>query len=129
MSSCRTRTSRSPVSTSRPRTPRGASLLRHVLVPDPNLSLAGFDLATENVAASFLASPKAYILLLTGAVLAAFANLRYGWDYSGILIPALLSLVILTTTKFIATLAEVAVLLVVARLLIRATPLGRWNIE
>jgi hypothetical protein len=105
------------------------ALLRFVFVPYTNLSLSGFDLATENVAASFLASPKAYILLLTGAVLAAFGNLRYGWDYSGILIPALLGLIVATPTKFLATLAEVAVLVSVARVLMRVTPLRRANIE
>jgi len=104
-------------------------LLRFLFIPHTNLSLAGFTLATENIAASFLSSPKAYILLLTGAVLAASANLRYGWDFNGILIPALLSLVVVSPVKFTATIVEVLVLVFVVRLLIQITPLKRSNIE
>ncbi len=104
-------------------------LLRFVFVPYTNLSLAGFELATENIGASFLASPKVYILLLTGATLAAAANLRYGWDFNGILIPALLALVVLEPVKFVATFVEVFVLLGAAALVIRFTPLSRANIE
>jgi hypothetical protein len=104
-------------------------LLRYLLVPYTNLSLASFQLATENIAASFLGSPKTYLLLLTGAVLAAVANVRYGWDYGGILLPALLALVVAHPTKFAATLAEVLVLLGSVRVLLAVTPLGRWNSE
>ncbi len=104
-------------------------LLRYVLLPNTNLSLAGFHLATENVAASFLASPRAYLVLLTGASLAAIANVRYGWDYNGILIPALLALVVWNPQRLAATVLEVLVLLAVVAVLSRTTALGRWNIE
>jgi hypothetical protein len=104
-------------------------LLRFVLMPYTNLSLATFSLATENIAASFLSAPKAYILVLTGAVLGAAANLRYGWDFNGILIPALLALIVVDPLKLTATLVEVVVLVAAARALLAITPLGRWNIE
>lgn len=104
-------------------------LLRYLLVPYTNLSLAGFELANENVAASFLASPKAYILLLTGALLAAAANVRYGWDFNGILVPALVGLVVVEPLKLGATFAEAVVLLFVTKGVILATPLKRANIE
>lgn len=104
-------------------------LLKYVLVPYTNLSLAGFELATENVGASFLASPKAYILLLTGAVLAAVANVRYGWDFNGILVPALVGLVVVEPVKLGATFAEAVILLFVTKAVIRLTPLSRANIE
>lgn len=104
-------------------------LLRYLLLPHTNLSLAGFNLATENISTSFLASPKAYILLLTGAILAAFANLRYGWDYNGVLIPALLTLVVTHPLKLAATVAEVMVLLGVVQLAMRLPPLRTANIE
>jgi hypothetical protein len=104
-------------------------LLRYVFVPYTNLSLEGFELATENVAASFLASPKAYILLVTGAVLAAAANVRYGWDFNGILVPALMGLVVIEPVKFLATLAEALVLVFVVALLRKLRPLARANIE
>jgi Capsule biosynthesis CapC len=107
-------------------------LLRFVLLRYTNLSLSGFQLASENVAASFLASPKAYILLIAGAAIAAATNVRFGWDFNGILIPALLALVIVEPTKLLATFAEAVVLLGAASLvlfLVRMTPLARANVE
>jgi hypothetical protein len=104
-------------------------ILKFVLLPHTNLSLAGFELATEDVAASFLASPKAYILLITGAILAASANVLDGWDFNGILIPALLALVVLEPVKFGATFVEALVIVAIATVLVRTTRLGRANIE
>ena len=104
-------------------------LLRFVLVPHTNLSLAGFELATEDIAASFLGSPKAYILLLTGAVLAAASNVLDGWDFNGILVPALLALVVIEPFKFFATFAEALLLVAFVAVLLKTTPLGRANIE
>jgi hypothetical protein len=104
-------------------------LLRFVLIPYTNLSLAGFELATEDVAASFLASPKAYILLITGAILAAAANVLDGWDFNGILIPALLSLVVIEPVKFGATFVEALVIVAVATAILKTTRLGRANVE
>lgn len=104
-------------------------LLRYVLLPHTNLSLAWFQLANEDVAASFLASPRAYVVLVTGAVLAAAANLRYGWDYHGIMLPALLALAVDSPGVLATTLIEVLVLLWIVRGLLRWTRVGRWNIE
>lgn len=104
-------------------------LLRFVLLPHTNLSLGGFYLATENVASSFLASPRAYLMLLTGASLAAAANVRWGWDYNGILVPALLSLTLGGPERLLITFGESLLLVWSVRLLLRATRVGRWNIE
>lgn len=104
-------------------------ILRYVLLPHTNLSLAGFELATEDVAASFLDSPKAYILLITGATLAAAANLLDGWDFNGILVPALLSLVVLEPVKLGTTFLEAIVLAAVAQWMLRHTRLSRANVE
>jgi hypothetical protein len=104
-------------------------LLKFVLVPYTNLSLYGFELATEDVAASFLGSPKAYILLITGAILAASANVLDGWDFNGILVPALLSLVVFEPVKFGATFAEALIIFAVATVAIKYTRLGRANVE
>lgn len=104
-------------------------LLRYLFIPYTNLSLEGFELATENVAASFLNSPQAYILLLTGAVLAAAANVKWGWDFNGILVPALIGLVVMEPIKLAATFAESVILLFTVMLVIKVTPLKRANIE
>jgi len=104
-------------------------LLKFVLIPHTNLSLAGFELATEDIAASFLDSPKAYILLITGAILAAAANVLDGWDFNGILIPALLALVVVEPVKFGATFVEAIVIVGIAMALVKTTRLGRANVE
>lgn len=104
-------------------------VLRFVLLPYTNLSLAGFQLATEDVAASFLDSPKAYILLITGAMLAAASNLLDGWDFHGILVPALLSLIILEPIKLGATFVEALLVWAIAAQLLARTRLGRANVE
>lgn len=104
-------------------------LLKFLLVPHTNLSLYGFQLATEDVAASFLSSPKAYIILITGAILAASANLLDGWDFNGILVPALLALVVIEPTKFLATFVEALVIYGMAKALLGYTRVGRANIE
>ncbi|MBI2392469.1 MAG: poly-gamma-glutamate biosynthesis protein PgsC/CapC [Deltaproteobacteria bacterium] len=104
-------------------------LLKLVLLPHTNLSLAGFELATEDVASSFLDSPKAYILLITGAILAAAANVLDGWDFNGILVPALLSLVVLEPVKLGATFIEAVVIVMIAAALLKSTRLGRANVE
>ena len=104
-------------------------LLREVLVPHTNLSLAGFELATENMTASFLASPKAYVFLLTGAAIASAANVRYGWDFNGILVPALLGLTVIEPVKLGATFLEALLLYAFVTALVRTTPLRRANLE
>lgn len=104
-------------------------LLKFVLLPHTNLSLAGFELATEDVASSFLDSPKAYILLITGAILAAAANVLDGWDFNGILVPALLSLVVLEPVKLGATFVEAVLIVMIASALLKSTRLGRANVE
>jgi hypothetical protein len=103
--------------------------VRYVLIPHTNFSLEGFDLATEDVAAHFLGSPKSYFLLMTGAAIAAATNLRYGWDFNGIMVPALLALVVLEPVKLAATLCEALCLVVVVPLFVRLTPLARANLE
>lgn len=105
------------------------ALLRWVLIPHTNLSLAGFHLLTEDVAASFLGSPKAYFVLLTGAALASIANVKWGWDFGGILIPGLLGLVVLHPAKLLSTGAEALLLVGAVHVLRAGTPVGRWNIE
>lgn len=91
------------------------ALLRFVLLPYTNLSFANLALTYENVALDFLGSPKAYMILLTGAFLAAQYNLRYGWDYSGVLVPSLIALAWFTPRSVVVTLAEAVLLFLATR--------------
>lgn len=86
------------------------ALLRWVLLPYTNLSDASLILLYEDSAIDFLSNAKSYIVLLVTAYLASIANLRYGWDFGGILIAALLSLLWWTPLKLVLTLLEAVLL-------------------
>src|SRR5687767_552245 len=104
-------------------------ILRHVLLPFTNLSYSSLSLTYENVALDFLASPKAYIILLTGTYVAARYNLLYGWDFSGILIPALLALACFSPIRLVTTAAEALLLVFVVRGLLLLPFLRTRNLE
>lgn len=92
-------------------------VLKVVLLDHTNLSLANFELSYEDLALDFRSSPRAYVLLLTGAWIGSQMNLRYGWDYGGILVPGLLALCWLKPMTVFATVFEalfIAMLLSVA---------------
>jgi hypothetical protein len=105
------------------------AVLAYVLLPYTNLSFSRLELTYENVALDFLSSPKAYILLLTGAYLGSRYNLLYGWDYAGVLVPALLALGWLAPHRLATTLVETLMLVLVMRVLIRAPGFRTMNLE
>lgn len=86
-----------------------------ILLPYTNLSLSSVELTYENAAVNFVAHAKAHIILLCAAWLAAQFNLSYGWDFNGILVPALLALLWLTPLKLLATLVEAVIVLYLTR--------------
>ena len=104
-------------------------VLAYVLMPWTNLSMSSFELLYEDTAVDFLGNAKSYILLLTTAAVAARFNLRYGWDFGGILLPALLGLLWFTPFELALTLAEALLLWAVVGALLRWTPLRRLNLE
>lgn len=105
------------------------AVLQLVLLPRTNLSFANLALTYENVALDFLGSPKAYMILLVGAFLAAQANLRYGWDYSGVLVPSLLALAWFTPLTVAVTLGEAVVLYLITRLVLMLPGVRTLNLE
>ncbi|HET9452308.1 MAG TPA: poly-gamma-glutamate biosynthesis protein PgsC/CapC, partial [Aggregicoccus sp.] len=105
------------------------AVLRWVLLPGTNLSFGSLELVYEDIARSFLASPKAYIILLTTALLAARFNLKYGWDFNGILVPALLALTWLSPGKLVATVAEVLLLVLATKAVLTLPGLRTMNLE
>jgi hypothetical protein len=89
-------------------------LLLLLVLATTNLAITDFELSLEDIATSFAASPRAYIVLLTTALVAAYAVRRYGWDVGGILVPGLLAIAWLTPHKAVATLVEVLAVLLLA---------------
>jgi hypothetical protein len=104
-------------------------ILRFVLLPFTNFALAGFDPTYDPLALAFLTSPRAQMALLVTAAVASLWNRRYGWDYHGILVPALLGLAVLAPVKLLATVVEALVILLVARALLWLPRLRTLNVE
>ncbi len=100
-----------------------------LLAATTNYSLSQLALSFDRVALDFAGSPKAYLLILGGLVLAARGSLRYGWDTSGVLIPGLLTLGAFTPTRVVGALGEALAVAALAGLVIRLPGVRRWNVE
>jgi hypothetical protein len=89
-------------------------IIRFVLMTLTNFNVGHMTYMYSNTATSLLASPKSYIILIVTGFVASRMNLRYGWEYSGILIPALLALQWYDPLKILSSLAEAAVVYLVS---------------
>lgn len=89
-------------------------IIRFVLMTLTNFNVGHMTYMYSNTAASLLASPKSYIILIVTGLVASRMNLRYGWEYNGILIPALLALQWYQPLKIVSSLAEAAVVYVIS---------------
>ncbi|MCA9538111.1 MAG: hypothetical protein KC620_04450, partial [Myxococcales bacterium] len=105
------------------------ALLALVILPLTNYGLTSLELTYEDVAVNFLGTAKIYIILLVTAFLAAQMNLYAGWDYGGILVPALLAVAWFTPLKVLTTVAEALVLAAVVSQAMRVWPLRKLNLE
>lgn len=104
-------------------------LIRYGLMELTNFSISDIGFLYEDVATSILASPKAYIILLTTAFVASRMNLFYGWDFSGILIPSLIALQWYQPEKVLFSFVEALVVLFLAKLVLLAPFFQRVTIE
>ncbi|HWR89432.1 MAG TPA: poly-gamma-glutamate biosynthesis protein PgsC/CapC, partial [Dissulfurispiraceae bacterium] len=100
------------------------AIVRFVLMEFTNFTISNLGYLYEDIAASILASPKAYIILLTTAFIASRMNLRYGWEFNGILVPSLVTLLWYNPQKVLVTFIESFIVLQLAVLVLR-TPLFR----
>ena len=104
-------------------------IVRYGLMNLTNFTISSMGYMYEDIASSILASPKAYVILLTVAFVASRMNLIYGWDFSGILIPSLLALQWYQPGKIFMTFLEAILILVIARVLMQTPWLRNSNIE
>lgn len=104
-------------------------IVAYILLPYTNLSLSSVELTYENAAINFVGHAKAHIILLTTAILAAQFNLTYGWDFNGILVPALLALLWLTPLKLFASVAEGVVVLYLVRNFLKLPVIKHMDFE
>lgn len=104
-------------------------IVRYGLMEMTNFRMSGVSYLYEGLASSILASPKAYIILTLTAMFASHMNVRYGWDFSGILIPALIALQWYQPTKIVTSFAEAIVIYCVARLILKLPIMANVTIE
>jgi len=104
-------------------------IVRYGLMELTNFNLSNIGYLYEDMATSILATPKAYIILVSTAFLASRMNLYYGWDYNGILIPSLLALQWYQPVKILATILESGIILWLATLLLKTPLLSKITIE
>lgn len=104
-------------------------IIRHVLVEYTNFNIATVAYMYEDIAASLMATPKAYILLVISAYLASRMNLKYGWEFNGILIPSLIALQWYEPFKIVTSFAEAFIILTSASILLKVPPFRKMNME
>lgn len=104
-------------------------VVRYGLMEFTNFRMSAVTYMYEGLASSILASPKAYIILTLTALIASHMNVRYGWDFSGILIPALIALQWYQPTKIVTSFLEAIVIYVIARLVLKLPSMANATIE
>ena len=104
-------------------------VVRYGLMEFTNFRLSGVSYVYEGLASSILASPKAYIILVMTAFIASQMNLRYGWDFSGILIPALIALQWYQPLKILTSFVEAGIIYAIAHQLLKLPYFAGKTIE
>jgi len=104
-------------------------IIRFVLIEFTNFRVSGLSYMFEDITASILSSPKAYIILLTTAFVASRMNLVYGWDFNGILIPSLLALQWYEPSKILISFLEAFIILGIGKMLLQIPFIRDANVE
>ena len=104
-------------------------IVRYGLMEFTNFRLSGVSYVYEGLASSILASPKAYIILVLTAFIASQMNVRYGWDFSGILIPALIALQWYQPAKVLSSFVEAGVIYFLAQAVMKLPFFASMTIE
>lgn len=104
-------------------------IVRYGLLEFTNFSIGSLSYSYNDLATSLLATPKAYIILLTTAWIASRMNLHYGWEFNGILIPSLLALQWYDPIKILTSFTEAFIILGLARGLLAIPVITRLHLE
>lgn len=105
------------------------AVINYLLIPYTNFNIAEVGYMYESLAQSLLASPKAYIILITTAFIASRMNLFYGWEFSGILIPSLLALQWYQPEKLLFTFIETLIILLLGHAITRLPLMRNTSFE
>lgn len=104
-------------------------IVRYGLMEFTNFRISGVYYLYEGLASSILASPKAYIILTLTALIASHYNVKYGWDFSGILIPALIALQWYQPSKILTSFVEALIIYLIARLILKLPIMSNVTLE
>lgn len=74
-------------------------------------------------------SSRVVLVLVCTVFIAAHNNLKYGWDFGGILVPGMLAMLIFTPMKMLATVAEMVILFYVYRAVMRTRFVASLDLE
>ena len=97
-------------------------IIRFVLLNYTNFRISEVAYLYEAIATSLAASPKAYIIFIVAAFLASRMNLLYGWEFGGIVLPALLALQWYYPWKIVSSILEAGIIYGLAVVILK-TPL------
>ena len=104
-------------------------IIKFVLVEFTNFNIGNLHVLYEDISTSLMASPKAYMIVITTAFIASWINLRYAWDFNGILIPALLGLLWYDPSKILISCCECAFIYAIAFYLLKLPVFKSMTIE
>ncbi len=104
-------------------------IVRYGLMELTNFRISSIGYLYEDISTSILATPKAYIVLVLTAYIASRLNLLYGWEFNGILIPALIALQWYQPFKIFTSVAEAFVILWIARALLATSLFANVTME
>src|SRR5436190_15183694 len=95
-------------------------VIRYGLMEWTNFRISGIAYLYNDLLLTFLASPRAYIILIVTTLLVTRMNLTYGWDYGGILVAGLLALEWYFPLRVFVTLGEALLVYVIASSLLKS---------
>ncbi|MEI6057147.1 MAG: poly-gamma-glutamate biosynthesis protein PgsC/CapC [Lentisphaerota bacterium] len=104
-------------------------IVKYILIGLTNFRLSEVANLYENLATSILASPKAYIILITTAFIASRMSSTYGWEFSGIAIPALLALLWYYPWEIFISIAEAVIIYFIAVLILKTKFMSNFPME
>lgn len=104
-------------------------IVRFGLMELTNFRISDIGYLYELLAASLVASSKAYIILIVTAFIASRLNLRAGLDFNGLLIPALVALQWYEPTKIVTSFAEALIILAGASAVLKLPIFANATIE
>ncbi len=98
------------------------SVIRLALQDHTNFTIEYFRLIYEDISMRFESGAKVYVILIVAGYVAAWTNLRWGWDYNGILMPSLLAVAMFFPIKILASLIEAIIIAFAFGLITKVRP-------